>query len=318
MSVREQDLHHESRRTPAPTGDQIAAEVHDHVGQTDTNLSKVAAMLTDAHAHRPGVWQQDLAKVNKALHENGVLTNMEIVGVQGRDFAVRDQEGRVKLVDSSNTNYSYDRNGNLDNQFGRNKGTFESNSDGSGKYTVSAKDNGWSIAHDILKSQGVEHPTANQQANYLKELAQANPHKDLAKLHVGEQLTIPASTNKLDSTTVLDSGIPKSSALEGDRLSVVAGYNAGTAALAKYSGGGGFQSHMNADQINSALSNPDTPAADKPGLQFLSRNYEALKGSGILYGDSITQESLDAWKLTQARHIGERVNSEYHEYFDRR
>src|ERR1700722_19773444 len=87
--------------TKNPNGDTIAGQIQQHKS-TDTDLSDVAHSLTDAHAHRPGLWQQDLKKANDAMHKQGLLPGMDIVGVKGQDLVTKDSSGKTQLVDSTN------------------------------------------------------------------------------------------------------------------------------------------------------------------------------------------------------------------------
>ncbi len=297
------EAEYQERHRTTPTGDDIAGEI-EHMGPHQTNLSRVAELLTVDHAHRPGLYQADLSQVNKTLHDQGILADVELVGVRGQDLVARDGQGHVRVYDSKNINYSYEDNGgNYDDKFGKNKGTFGYNADGSGIYKVAAGDNTWSIAGDILKNQGVKNPTANQQANYRIELSQANPGMDLHKLHVGDELTIPPSTTKLDSISAERASISASQAY----AELNTNYSAATVALANHSGFFGNQHYMDASQLKGALNSPDTAAVDRPGLEFLSRNFETLKEkSGGYYKNCITEDSLADWKADQARHIDDR------------
>jgi hypothetical protein len=291
-----------------PTGDDIVADIHE-MRANETNLFRVAALLTDAHAHRPGVYQQDLHKVNAALHDKGILPGMDVVGVRGEDLVARDKQGHVRLYDSKNTNYSYEDNGgDYNDKFGTNKGKFGYNADGSGIYQVAGKDNAWSIANDVLKNEGLEHPTSNQRANFIKELAEDNPDKDLAKLRPGDELTIPPGTVKLDKISPERASIAASQAY----AELNTNYDGGTVALAHHSGIWGGQNYMDKNQIKAALDNPATAPVDRPGLEFLNRNFDVLKDkNGGYYNNSITEDTLAKWKADQARHIDDRKTSAF-------
>lgn len=300
--VRDSDFRHSHTHHAAPTGDDIAAHINE-MQPKETNLSNVAHLLTEAHAHRPGQYHEDLTKVNTALHEKGILTDMNVVGVRGEDLIARDNNGHVRVYDSHNTKYSYEDNGgNYNDKFGRNKGTFGFNPDGSGIYQVAGRDNAWTIADDMLKQQGIEHPTKNQRGNFVREMAAANPGTDLSKLAPGEELTIPASTYKPDKISPERSSIAASQAY----AELNTNFDGASVALRNHSETWGMQNYMHKDQIDAALKDPSTPANERPGLEFMSKNFDALKVSNGWYKNCITDESLAQWKADQARHIENR------------
>ncbi len=287
--------HREAQHTP--TGDDMANDIHAHLNSYDTDLSRVAEFLVKDHERRPSQYPQDLGKVNTALHDQRILPSVDIVGVQGQDFVTRDREDHstVRRYDSRNINYNYPDNGGIDDRrFGRHQGEYVARADGSGTYTVAAKDNSYSIAGDILKHQGIQSPSETDKAAFQRQIAYANPDKDLAKLYVGDELKIPAITGRFDN-------IPT------DRQSIYGSYDAANHILDKYSHTLYLtQNHISAERLNNLL-NSSIPEEDRRGLQFMSRNFEALKDrSSIVFNGQITQESLDAWKADQVRHIDDR------------
>lgn len=155
------------------------------------NLSDLAQELMSSHAHRPGLVQEDLAKATEALHANGSLANLSIIGLDGKDLIARDDQGQTLLLDASNPENQQGLPTDLVTQpIGESGRTAELAADGSGKYTVVGGDSCWRIANDILTSQGVEQPTDNQIANYIKELETSNG-RSFAQLQVGDEINIP-------------------------------------------------------------------------------------------------------------------------------
>ena len=165
------------------------------------NLSDLAQELVSSHAHRPGLVQEDLAKATEALHANGSLANLSIIGLDGKDLIARDDQGQTLLLDSSNPENQQVLPADLVSQpIGESGRTAELAADGSGKYTVVSGDSCWRIANDILTSQGVEQPTDNQIANYIKELETSNG-RSFAQLQVGDEINIPTKIQGGDSSS---------------------------------------------------------------------------------------------------------------------
>jgi len=155
------------------------------------NLSDLAQDLMSSHAHRPGLVQEDLAKATEALHANGALANLSIIGLDGKDLIARDEQGQTLLLDASNPENQQVLSSDLVSQpIGANGRTAELAADGSGKYTVVSGDSCWRVANDILTAQGVEQPTDNQIANYIRELEVSNG-RSFAQLQVGDEINIP-------------------------------------------------------------------------------------------------------------------------------
>ncbi len=164
------------------------------------NLSDLAQDLMSSHAHRPGLVQEDLAKATEALHANGVLANLSIIGLDGKDLIARDEQGQTLLLDASNPENQQVLSSDLVSQpIGANGRTAELAADGSGKYTVVSGDSCWKVANDILTAQGVEQPTDNQIANYIKELEVSNG-RSFAQLQVGDEINIPTKIQAGESS----------------------------------------------------------------------------------------------------------------------
>jgi hypothetical protein len=193
-------------------------------------LSEVAQELLSDHAHRPGLVQEDLAKATEALHADGTLSNLSIVGLDGKDLIARDEQGQTLLLDANNPQNQKVLSSELTTQaIGDNGRTADLAADGSGKYTVVSGDSCWRVANDILTAQGVADPTDNQIANYIKELETTNG-RSFAQLQVGDEILIPtqiqggensqfaapAVPETADSSVPADSTVPTDSVVPAD------------------------------------------------------------------------------------------------------
>lgn len=229
-------------RTDAPSGEQIADYIKDNKTES-SSFTEVAQMLTDAHAHRPGLWQDDLAQVNAELHRQGIIPELTLVGVQGQDLIARDSDGGIVSIDSSNlSNRQEEQPISAEQIDGR---TAITTFDGAGSITVKSGDTTWGIVNDVLASQGVENPTDNQIANYLIEMEKLNGHS-LDRIHPGDVLKYPPVTRGGDSTSFTnepsDNPIDPSAEIPADlpadqrvKLEEVnANYEAAQAAIARY------------------------------------------------------------------------------------
>lgn len=182
------------------------------------NLSDLAQELMSSHAHRPGLVQEDLAKATEALHANGTLANLSIIGLDGKDLIARDDQGHTLLLDASNPENQQVLPTDLVSQpIGESGRTAELAADGSGKYTVVSGDSCWRIANDILTSQGVEQPTDNQIANYIKELETSNG-RSFAQLQVGDEINIPTKIQGGESSrfAVPEKAVPPETTVPAD------------------------------------------------------------------------------------------------------
>lgn len=173
------------------------------------NLSEVAQELLSAHAHRPGLVQEDLAKATEALHADGTLSNLSIVGLDGKDLIARDEQGQTLLLDANNPQNQQVLSSELTNQaIGDNGRTADLAADGSGKYTVVSGDSCWRVANDILTAQGVADPTDNQIANYIKELETTNG-RSFAQLQVGDEILIPTQIQGGENSQFAAPAVPE-------------------------------------------------------------------------------------------------------------
>jgi len=287
-----------------PNGDSIADQVRHHQSN-DVNLSDVASSLTDAHAHRPGVWQEDLAKTNAALHANGILPGMDIVGIKGQDFVTRDSQGHVQLVDSTNitSRHTDSHSGGARDIGGRHANL---NPDGSGTVEAQRGDNsGWVLSQALLRSQGIDKPTPNQMANYQLELEHLNG-KPVSQFKPGDQIKVPPSAKSGDQT---DFVAERANAAEARDKSVVDhNYDLAARALDKFASSGGIirSSNISMDDINKALTGTVTED-ERKGLTFLRDHYQQLQNTdtsltggkvGVIY-----QSNLDAARTAEENKI---------------
>jgi hypothetical protein len=314
--------------TKTPTGDTIADQVKHHQS-TDTNLSDVAHSLTDAHAHRPGMWQQDLKKANDSMHKQGLLPGVDIVGMNGQDMITRNQQtGQVQRVDSTNTASRHNEGMSGGNQWsaksndvGGRHGTV--NPDGSGTVTAQRGDNSpWQLSQAVLKSQGIDHPTPNQMANYEKELEKANGKK-VSQIKPGEEIKIPASTKAGNQTDFV--GDRAGAAATAEKAGVDTQYDQAAAAASKFAGADTNILHrttppsISQADITKALQSPDLSDADKKGLNFLKDNFEKLKNTdsgalglyktGVIFQSNIAKGKTDAEAVVQ-QHLATAIGAD--------
>ncbi len=262
------------------TGDSIVQELNGR--KPGDSLADVAKDLTDAHAHRPGLFNQDLTEVSQKLHEQGILPGFDLVGVQGQDLIAKDSTGKLTVFDATNLDRSHalDKPASTTPLNGRDATT---NADGSGQVTVNKGDTAWSISKDVLKSQGIDSPTDNQVANYIKELELANGKPALRHLHPGDTLKLPASTvggnqtdfqseRAVDNLTLNDAAIDKQVA---DAKQVIRDLG--------FDGWGDF-SNIKKEEIGKALDTMALTDQQRQSLNFLHDNFDAMKGIGAFGG----------------------------------
>jgi len=283
------------------------------------NLSDLAQDLMSSHAHRPGLVQEDLAKATEALHANGALANLSIIGLDGKDLIARDDQGQTLLLDASNPENQQVLSSDLVSQpIGANGRTAELAADGSGKYTVVSGDSCWKVANDILTAQGVEQPTDNQIANYIRELEVSNG-RSFDRLQVGDEIIIPtkiqggensqfaapetsdsANTNTTDttdtdvpsspdSTDTADTTVPDLSSeaakqMELEKFGIDNSYALmaeGYSRAVQNSVASNLYSQPSAsrDDINNALNRDDLTANERLGLGMLQTEFDYLKNS---------------------------------------
>jgi hypothetical protein len=179
-----------------PTGDSITSKLQDNTQAY--GLPEVTKDLMDAHAHRPGLFAQDLAKVNEGIEH--LMPGLDIVGIDGKDLLARDEQNQTFLVDASNPeNRKPVSTETTEQAIGDNGRVAQLAEDGSGKYTVVGGDSCWRIADDILTAQGVAEPTDNQIANYIKELEQHNG-RSFSSLQIGDEINIPTMVQGSEET----------------------------------------------------------------------------------------------------------------------
>jgi hypothetical protein len=285
-------------------GDTIADQIKHHQ-KTDTDLSDVQHSLTDAHAHRPGLWQADLAKANKALHDSGILPGMDIVGTRGQDLVMKDKDGHTQIVDATNTNHKHQDNagGNDSTINGRHA---KLNPDGSGTVTAGHDDKyGWNLSKDLLKNQGIDNPTPNQMANYEKELEKLNGKK-VSQFKNGEEIKVPPTTKGGDNTEFV--GDRAEDKAKTDKAAVDKQAEEGEAAIKKFAPAGANllvtdSRNMNQDDITKALKRTDLTDADKRGLEFLRDNYDKLATTGSIYRSGVYGSNVEKWKTGQEQSI---------------
>jgi hypothetical protein len=286
-----------TRAEAIPTGDSIAQKVQAlHQGDS---LASIVQDLNTAHARRPGLWQQDLAKVNQSLHDQGILPGVDIVGVRGQDLVTKDAQGHVDLYDATNptSHKSLDAGGTTTIN-GRDAVL---SADGSGTLAVKKGDSLWSISRDVLKAQGVDNPSDNQIANYVKELNHANT-QSLKNLKPGDVIDLPpAMKGGYDTSFAPERG---DAITQKEQDAATEKWTDATNALNKFGYGIFGSSNMTKDDITSALARTDLTDQDKQGLQFLQENFDQLKnvGQGFLpnfRGDAIYLGGLDQWKSDQ-------------------
>lgn len=279
------------------------------------NLSDLAQDLMSSHAHRPGLVQEDLAKATEALHANGALANLSIIGLDGKDLIARDEQGQTLLLDASNPENQQVLSSDLVSQpIGANGRTADLAADGSGKYTVVSGDSCWKVANDILTAQGVEQPTDNQIANYIRELEVSNG-RSFDRLQVGDEIIIPTKIQGGESsqfaapeatdptnpdTTNTDTSIPDSSDSSDTTVPALSPEAAKQMELEKFGIDNSYalmaegysravqnsvasnlysQPSASRDDINNALNRSDLTANERLGLGMLQTEFDYLKNS---------------------------------------
>lgn len=295
------------------TGDSIAQELNGR--KPGDSLADVAKDLTDAHNHRPGLFDQDLAKVNEKLHDQGILPEFTLIGVKGQDLVAKDSSGNITLIDATKTDRTHTLKG-TDTDTSLNGRDAKLNPDGSGQVTVKQGDTPWSISEDVLKKQGIDNPTPTQIANYIKELDRLNGKHRMAHLRPGDPVNLPPATVSGDQTDF-------TSERANDQLT---GWNADLQKqvdAAKqvikdlHYDGVDWNANINKGEIADALSKPDLTDDQRKALQFLDANFDQLKNTGAFVnstfmsvfgrGDSIWMGGLDQYEQDQEEKLAERA-----------
>jgi hypothetical protein len=293
-----------TNRLDHPTGESIVQELNGR--RPGDSLSDVARDLTDAHFHRPGLFQQDLAEVNQKLHDQGILPGFNIVGVQGQDLVAKkaDATGAVSVFDATDT----DRHRQLDTPaFGNNINGRQAtiNPDGSGQVTAKRGDNDpSSLSRDILQAQGTANPTDTQVANYVKELQRENGKPYMHHLREGQTVKLPASVVSGDQSQFTSDRA--NDRLTQSKQNILDPVVDAKTILMDYSGLGN-QSSMTKDEITSALNSTELSTAQRKALQFMQTDFDQLKNTGaflggfgaLVGGDRIWLGGLDQYQQDQ-------------------
>jgi hypothetical protein len=301
--------------TNVPDGDAIAGQIRHH-NSTDTDLSDVAQSLTNAHAHRPGLWQQDLDKANTSLHQQGLLMGMDIVGIHGQDIVMKNEySGDNVLIDSTDINHQHaDTTGEKGSTVNGREANL--NPDGSGTVIAGRDDKyGWVLASDLLKNQGIDDPTSNQMANYQIELERLNG-RPVSEFRRGDEIQVPPSvindgTTEFSSDRIEDKY--KSSVNQVDQQA-----NEAEDALKKFHGWGqGLNflgtSYITEGDIDTALKRDDLTVADTRGLEFLKENYSALENHDGFHADkAIFNGGIEQWKTAHETELENNRVADYH------
>ncbi|CAN5463305.1 hypothetical protein BH11CYA1_BH11CYA1_00860 [soil metagenome] len=299
------------------------------------NLSEVATDLMSAHAHRPGLAQEDLAKATDALHASGTLADLSIIGLDGKDLIARDGQGQTLLLDSNNPENQQVLASELTSQpIGSSGRTAELAADGSGKYTVVSGDSCWRVANDILTSQGVEAPNDNQIANYIKELETTNG-RSFDQLQIGDEIIIPtkiqggesthfAAPESSDPAVNPDTSVPGDATVPNDavvpELSPEAakqkeldkfGIDNSYALMAKgydkavevYTPGGPYNKpSASLDDITNALNSGTITANERLGLGMLQTQFDYIKNpeDGTIHPDDLVRAKAQRYEEIDA------------------
>ncbi len=287
-----------------PSGKSISDQIlcHDPNG----SFADVAHSLTDAHAHRPGVWQDDLNQATAAFHQTGLLPGLDLVGVRGQDLIARDELGKVQVFDSTQLSRHHEDKTSSEGKInGRDSWI---NPDGSGAIVAGHTDhkwNGWGLAKDVLKSQGNEHPTDNQVANFAREIEKFNG-KPMTEIKEGEMVKLPPSTKGGDHTEFGD----KAEALAGQsREQTQAIHDDAKAALVKFAGRGtiaGYDlgnANITREEVDKALAYADLTEQQRRGLTFIHNNYDTLAQQDGKYtpNGNVYVNGLDQWQNDEAQ-----------------
>lgn len=299
------NAHRPESQPKHPTGDSIATTIGNRDVRNELPYADLAKDLSDAHARRPGLWQQDLDKVNKALHDKGMLPGLDIIGTKGQDLVTRDKDGKTVLVDASGHSRQHVvEGGGACKKFGDAGRTGEMNPDGSGKYKIQKNDNAWNVSRDILKAQGEEKPSANQVANYIKELQRFNGVSDLAKLQPGQEIKIPPRVTGGDKTEFTRERAADTIKGMNDKVGEAA--DSYSAAVDKFGRGAGSFRHVDQAAIKDALANGNPTPDERKALEFMQKNYDQMKfkpGTFSVAQEGIYPEQIANWKAAELKKI---------------
>lgn len=279
-----------------PTGESMAENIQGR--NEDSNFSDLARELNMAHDRRPGLFQEDLAKVNEALHSQGILNEVQIIGVDGQDLVGRLSNGAVVKYDSMDL----DRNtlsadvryiGNNNPIGGRDT---QINADGSGQITVQSGDTGHKIAEDVLRAQGNEEPTPREIANYWREMQVTNNITG-DRMHPGDVLKLPTHVSGGADTVFNDARA--NDAEEAKIAEIQTNTTNALAAIHKTDHWNwGKPYSISLDEINRGLTQGNLTPEQAAGYKFLATNYNQLKAADGL----IWQDQLERWSQQQIRY----------------
>lgn len=303
------------REQQGPTGDSIATTIRNRDVRNELPYADLAKDLTDAHAHRPGVWQQDLEKVNKALHEKGLLPGLDIVGTRGQDLVTKDKNGKIQIVDS--TDPSRTREDAAKRSTPINGRQAEINPDGSGTVKVGKHDNPWKFSKDVLKSQGIEEPTANQIANYTKELERLNGKGSMAKFQEGQEIKIPGGVSTKGSDQTQFAGDRIEAKAKKEQTDLQKQHDDLDATRYKFAGASSLMrstippsiSKADIDYALDPKNGREVTDSDRKNLMALKADFDKYKtpGSVLTLGeDRIFGSGIDSWQKQQSEAIEKR------------
>ncbi|MBS1954864.1 MAG: LysM peptidoglycan-binding domain-containing protein [Cyanobacteria bacterium SZAS-4] len=276
-------------KSEVPTSDAIV----DHIKSKDSssNLSDIAREIHDMMDHtKPGASAAAMAKINEALHAQGILPGVDITGVQGQDFVgvVTSDKGEGNVIRVDSTDISHRERDQTVNKTEINGRQATIAADGSGFVTVKPGDNPSFIARDMLKSQGLANPTANDIAMYELKLEALNG-KDIAhKLHPGDVLKLPpALKDGIDSQFFGERALDT---LGDTKTQLNSDLAAAQAAIQKTGHWNWFGApySINMDEITRDMNKPGLTDQEKRGYQYLKDHFSEIAVDGNVWADKLT------------------------------
>ncbi|HEY9731832.1 MAG TPA: hypothetical protein V6C89_07965 [Drouetiella sp.] len=273
------------------TGDQIAKQV---AGRNEnSSFADIAREIHDMMDHRPKGYGAELAKINDALHQAGILPGIDITGVQGSDFIGKNPSGATVKLDSTDLGHAkVDTTQSSTPIFGREATV---NADGSGTLKAKPGDSGWSIASDLLKSQGNQNPSPREIANLSLQLEQLNGKKALQHLQPGDSLKFPpALKGGFDTSFVADRA---NDTEDATKAQINSNFDAAWAAFKKNTSwtlGAGY--NLSQNDIDRFLSDSSLTSQERQGFQFFKDNWNMLSRDGKIW-----ENEVKAWKDTATK-----------------